>query len=142
MWTDGSCIPNPGPGGWAVLLRSACGETTLVGSEPQSTNNRMELVAAIKALEYVDSNVEVHLHTDSNYVKQGITTWIHSWKRNGWISSSRRAVKNIDLWQELDSLNSVMKVSWYWVKAHSGMTENEIVDGLARQAAKEQLDLE
>lgn len=139
VWTDGSCIPNPGPGGWAVLVRRDTYETTFVGAEPQSTNNRMELIAAIQALRHVDNSTEVHLFTDSIYVRQGITSWIHTWKQNGWRSSSRKSVKNIDLWQELDLLNSKKKVSWHWVKAHAGTEENELVDGLARQAAREQV---
>ena len=142
VWTDGSCIPNPGPGGWAVLRRDENGESVTVGSEANSTNNRMELTAAICALKEISSSADVHVHTDSNYVKQGITAWIKTWKRKNWLNSSGKAVKNIDLWRELDALNSRANVTWHWVKAHAGHEENEQVDRLAREAAREQVQYE
>jgi ribonuclease HI len=134
IFTDGACRHNPGPGGWGVLIRSNQGEKTLQGAEKQTTNNRMELMAAIKALEYLASETEVLLVTDSNYVKQGIETWIHNWKKRQWRTAQGSPVKNQDLWQKLDEQVKRHKVTWHWVKGHSGHEENERVDELARMA--------
>ena len=133
MFTDGACRGNPGPGGWGVLLR--CGETEkhLWGGETATTNNRMELTAAIKGLEALTSPSRVNLTTDSQYVRKGITEWIAGWKQKGWRTSSRQPVKNVDLWQELDRLVSIHEVHWHWVKGHSGHRENEMADELANQ---------
>ena len=134
IYTDGACSGNPGPGGWAALL--CCGGVTkeFSGAEYKTTNNRMELLAAIKALESLQGVCTVTLYTDSTYVKQGITRWIHQWKRNGWRTAARQAVKNADLWRELDELQAMYTIEWQWVKAHAGHKENERVDTLAKQA--------
>ena len=134
VYTDGACRGNPGPGGWGVLLRFNGKEKTLKGAEAHTTNNRMELTAAIKSLQALTRSCEVHLYTDSQYVRQGITEWISGWKRRGWRNSKKEPVKNIDLWQQLDILVSDHKVSWYWVKGHSGHPENERADALANEA--------
>ncbi|MFT3931261.1 MAG: ribonuclease HI [Spongiibacteraceae bacterium] len=134
IFTDGACKGNPGPGGWGALLRFNGVEKTLNGAEPQTTNNRMELTAAIKALEALKQPCEVDLTTDSQYVRQGITEWMTQWKLRGWRTSAKKPVVNVDLWQRLDELNQRHKVSWHWVKGHSGHRENELVDELANQA--------
>jgi ribonuclease HI len=134
IFTDGACRGNPGPGGWGVLLRYKTAEKRLSGSEDHTTNNRMELMATIKGLSALKRRSEVKVITDSVYVKNGITQWIHQWKKNGWKTASKKAVKNVDLWQQLDNLVEKHQVSWKWVKAHAGHRENEIVDSLARQA--------
>lgn len=136
-YTDGACSGNPGPGGWGVLMIAREGERILKtrelsGGEPQTTNNRMELMAAISALEALSRASELTIVTDSAYVKNGVTEWIHGWKRNGWRTSSKAAVKNADLWQRLDAAQSRHKVSWRWIKGHAGHVENEKADELAR----------
>ena len=134
IYTDGACRGNPGPGGWGALLRYNEQEKELSGAVPQTTNNRMELTAAIKALEILNESCRVCLTTDSNYVKNGIMQWINNWKRRGWRTASRRSVKNQDLWQRLDELAARHEIEWRWVKGHSGHAENERVDGLANTA--------
>ncbi len=133
--TDGACLGNPGPGGWAALLRTGRHERELVGAEPDTTNNRMELMAAIAALEALKRPAAVTLFTDSRYVMDGITKWIHGWRRNGWRTAERKPVKNAELWQRLDSARLAHQVEWRWVKGHSGDPLNERVDQLARAAA-------
>lgn len=139
VYTDGSCSRNPGPGGWAAQVEVDGNKKILKGHEDGTTNNRMELLAAIKALEYISqnlSNTQVKLHTDSEYVKNGITRWISSWKKNGWKTSSNQKVKNIDLWKSLDFYNHQLDVEWEWVKGHSGNEGNDIVDRIAQQESK------
>jgi ribonuclease HI len=131
IFTDGACRGNPGPGGWAVLLRMADKERELSGGEAPTTNNRMELTAAIRGLEALKKPCLVELHTDSNYVRDGITKWIHGWQRNGWRTADRKPVKNAELWQELLDAAKPHRVAWHWVKAHSGHPENDRVDALA-----------
>ena len=130
-FTDGACRGNPGPGGWGALLRVDGNETELFGGEPDTTNNRMELMGAIRALEAVAEGSSVHLTTDSQYVRQGITSWIVGWKRNGWKTAAKKPVKNQDLWQQLDAQAQRVTVRWSWVKGHSGHPDNERVDQLA-----------
>ena len=139
LFTDGACRGNPGPGGWGVLLREEGHEWTLSGSEMNTTNNRMELAAAINGLAYFTEEREIALTTDSQYVRQGITQWIHGWRRNGWRTSAKQPVKNQDLWQELDALAAKHSVSWHWVKGHSGHPENEQADALANAAIDQML---
>ena len=136
-YTDGACSGNPGPGGWGVLMRAVDGgrivkERELSGGEAETTNNRMELLAAIHALEALSRPSAVTLITDSAYVKNGVTGWIHGWKRNGWKTSNRKPVKNADLWQRLDEAQSRHSVTWEWVKGHADHPENERADELAR----------
>ena len=131
IFTDGACRGNPGPGGWAVLLRMADKERELSGGEAPTTNNRMELTAAIRGLEALKKPCLVELHTDSNSVRDGITKWIHGWQRNGWRTADRKPVKNAELWQELLDAAKPHRVAWHWVKAHSGHPENDRVDALA-----------
>ena len=131
IFTDGACRGNPGPGGWAVLLRMADKERELSGGEAPTTNNRIELTAAIRGLEALKKPCRVELHTDSNYVRDGITKWIHGWQRNGWRTADRKPVKNAELWQELLDAAKPHRVAWHWVKAHSGHPENDRVDALA-----------
>ena len=133
-FTDGACRGNPGPGGWAALLRSDEHQRLLTGAEENTTNNRMELMAAIGALEALNRPSIVSLTTDSQYVRQGITQWIANWKRRGWLTAARKPVKNQDLWQRLDAANERHEVTWYWVKGHSGHEENEAVDEAANAA--------
>ena len=137
IYTDGACRGNPGPGGWGVLMRFKGIEKELFGFEQHTTNNRMELTAAVKALEALKKVSVVDLYTDSQYVRQGITQWIISWKKNGWKNSQKKAVKNADLWQRLDELNKQHDIQWHWVKGHSGHVENERVDALANKAIDE-----
>ena len=139
IFTDGACRGNPGPGGWGVLLRSDDSEKELYGSEKETTNNRMELMAAIMGLEALQRPCEVVMTTDSKYVMQGITEWIDEWKKRDWRTSSKKAVKNVDLWQRLDEACKVHHVDWCWVKCHSGHHENERVDMLANKAIDELL---
>jgi ribonuclease HI len=139
LFTDGACRGNPGPGGWGVLLREEGHERTLSGSEMNTTNNRMELAAAINGLAYFTEAREIALTTDSQYVRQGITQWIHGWRRNGWRTSAKQPVKNQDLWQALDALAAKHSVSWHWVKGHSGHPENEQADALANAAIDQML---
>jgi ribonuclease HI len=133
-WTDGACRGNPGPGGWGALLRSGDHERELKGGEPLTTNNRMELTAAIKALQSLKRPCTVDLYTDSQYVRGGITTWMAGWKKNGWRTSGRQPVKNQDLWEALDLAAAPHEIRWHWVKGHSGHPENDRVDALANQA--------
>lgn len=134
-FTDGACRGNPGPGGWAVLLRYREHEKTLAGAEALTTNNRMELMAAIQALESLKRPCLVRVHTDSEYVRKGISEWLPRWKRRGWRTADGAPVKNLDLWQRLERANARHTVRWEWVRGHSGHAENERVDALARQAA-------
>jgi ribonuclease HI len=131
--TDGACSGNPGPGGWGAILAWNAHERELKGGEPHTTNNRMELTAAIAALEALKRPCTVDLYTDSQYLRSGITTWITTWKRNGWRTAERKPVKNVDLWQRLDQLLTQHEVHWHWVKGHSGHDLNERADRLARQ---------
>ncbi|WP_439574368.1 ribonuclease HI [Phreatobacter sp.] len=133
IFTDGACSGNPGPGGWGAILRWGDQVKELSGGEAVTTNNRMELMAAISALEALKRPTRVDLHTDSQYVKNGILTWIHGWKRNGWKTADRKPVKNADLWERLDDLRDLHDVTWHWVKGHAGHPENERADELARQ---------
>lgn len=135
-WTDGACSGNPGPGGWGVLLRFGEHEKELCGGETATTNNRMELMAAIQALDALKRPCVVDLYTDSSYVKNGITQWMHNWKRKGWRTASNSPVKNADLWQALDAAAQRHDVSWHWIKGHAGHEENERADALARQGMK------
>ncbi|MCL6250981.1 ribonuclease HI [Altererythrobacter sp. KTW20L] len=137
IFTDGACKGNPGPGGWGVLLRMGKHEKEMAGSEPDTTNNRMEMTAVIKALEALIEPCEVVIHTDSRYVIDGMTKWIAGWKRNGWINSSKKPVRNADLWHELIDAIKRHKVEWQWVRGHNGHVENERVDRLASDAASE-----
>ncbi|MSP48006.1 MAG: ribonuclease HI [Alphaproteobacteria bacterium] len=134
IFTDGACSGNPGPGGWAALLRYGEAERELSGGEAQTTNNRMELMAAIGALEALNRSVKARLHTDSQYVRDGITAWLPRWKVRGWKTADKKAVKNVDLWQRLDAAAAAHDVEWVWVRGHSGHPENERVDKLAREA--------
>lgn len=138
-FTDGACRGNPGPGGWGVLLRAGQHERTLHGGEPTTTNNRMELTAAIRALEALRRPCQVKLVTDSRYVIQGIRDWLPQWKRRGWRTADRKPVKNVDLWQRLDELASRHRVRWEWVRGHSGHPENELADRLANRGIDEML---
>jgi ribonuclease HI len=138
MVTDGACRGNPGPGGWAALLRSNATEREVSGGEPLTTNNRMELMAAIRGLEALKKPCRVQLHTDSQYVRDGITRWIHNWQRNGWRTSDKKPVKNAELWQELIAAAAPHRIEWRWVKGHSGHPENDRVDALACAEADKQ----
>lgn len=136
-YTDGACSGNPGPGGWGALMQARDGDTVvkeraLKGGEAQTTNNRMELLAAIHALEALERETEITVVTDSNYVKNGITAWIFGWKKNGWKNAAKKPVKNAELWQRLDEANARHRVTWEWVKGHAGHPENERADELAR----------
>jgi ribonuclease HI len=137
IYTDGACKGNPGPGGWGVLLRYQGTEKTLHGGEEHTTNNRMELMAAIKGLQALSRSCEVVLYTDSQYVKKGMSEWLKTWKIKGWVNSKKEPVKNVDLWQQLDQLASIHQVQWRWVKGHSGHIENDRVDALANQGIEE-----
>ncbi len=134
IFTDGACTGNPGPGGWAAILRSGAHEKELFGGERATTNNRMELTAAIKAFEALKTPSEVTIYTDSRYVMDGVTKWMANWKRNGWRTMSKGAVKNEDLWRRLDEARARHEVDWRWVRGHAGHPENERVDALARSA--------
>lgn len=137
IYTDGACRGNPGPGGWGALLVCGAKKKQLKGAEPLTTNNRMELLAAIKALEQLQKSCQVILTTDSKYVLQGITEWIINWKKKGWKNAAKEPIKNQDLWETLDQLNQKHQIDWRWVKGHSGHAENELVDQLANQAIDE-----
>ena len=137
IFTDGACSGNPGPGGWGVLLRWNGVTKELYGGEADTTNNRMELTAAIKALNALKESCEVDLYTDSVYLRNGISNWIDSWKANNWKTSAKKPVKNAELWQQLDEARSRHKVSWHWVKGHAGHPENERCDELARKGVAE-----
>lgn len=132
IYTDGACSGNPGPGGWGVLVRNGGAETEFCGGEPATTNNRMELLAVIEALQLFKEPVKARVYTDSQYVQKGISEWIHSWKRRGWKTAGKDPVKNEDLWRRLDSLVAKHTLEWHWIKGHSGHPENERVDALAR----------
>ena len=139
IFTDGACKGNPGPGGWGAILRAANGkERELSGGEAPTTNNRMELKAAIEALNALSKPCRVELHTDSNYVKDGITKWIHGWRRNGWRTADKKPVKNAELWQALCAAAEPHRVEWHWVQGHSGHAENDRVDALACAEAEAQ----
>jgi ribonuclease HI len=133
IWTDGACSGNPGPGGWGAILMWDGHEKELMGGEALTTNNRMELMAAIAALESLKAPSRVDMHTDSQYVQKGIHSWIHGWKKNGWRTSAREPVKNAELWQRLDAARNRHEVHWHWVKGHAGHAENERADELARE---------
>ena len=135
--TDGACSGNPGPGGWGAILTYGEHEKELTGGEPHTTNNRMELMAAIAALEALKKPSTVELHTDSKYVQDGISKWIHGWKRNGWRTADKKPVKNMDLWQRLDAAITRHHVRWHWVRGHAGHELNERADELAREAIAE-----
>ena len=142
IYTDGSCIGNPGPGGWAAVILDGALKKELFGGEKSTTNNRMELTAAIKALEYClilqknsFLNKEIEIFTDSLYVKKGITEWIKNWENNNWKTADKKVVKNIDLWKNLKELSESKKISWHWIKGHSEHPMNDLVDKLAKQAA-------
>lgn len=133
IFTDGACSGNPGPGGWGVLLRMGEHEKELFGGEADTTNNRMELTAVIRALQTLKRPVQARVHTDSQYVQKGISEWIHAWKKRGWRTAGRQPVKNSDLWRELDALAACHRVEWHWVRGHAGHVENERADALARR---------
>lgn len=136
LFTDGACLGNPGPGGWAAILRYQAQTKELVGAEPDTTNNRMELQAAVEGLKALREPCEVMITTDSQYVKNGITTWIHGWKRNGWRTADKKPVKNQDLWEALDEQVGRHTVSWHWTKGHADHPENNRCDELATGAAR------
>jgi len=137
IYTDGACSGNPGPGGWGAILMWGTHRKELSGGEAETTNNRMELTAAIVALDAIKgSGRRVELHSDSNYMREGITKWIHGWKRNGWRTADRKPVKNAELWQRLDALRQRHEVDWHWVKGHAGHPENERADELAREGMR------
>ena len=134
IYTDGACRGNPGPGGWAALLRTGEHEREISGAEPLTTNNRMELTAVIRALEALKRPVEARVYTDSEYVRRGITEWLAAWKARGWRTAARKPVKNQDLWQRLDELSARHRIDWHWVPGHAGVPGNERVDRLANLA--------
>jgi ribonuclease HI len=135
IFTDGACKGNPGPGGWGAVIRSGPHEKELSGGEPLTTNNRMELLAAIRALEALKRPCQVSVTTDSNYVRDGITKWVFGWQKNGWRTADRKPVKNAELWQELLAAARPHQIAWHWVKGHAGHPENERADQLASEAA-------
>ncbi|WP_439542184.1 ribonuclease HI [Hyphomicrobium sp.] len=137
IYTDGACSGNPGPGGWGAILIWGDHRKELMGGEAQTTNNRMELMAAISALEALKTGVTADLYTDSSYVRNGIMSWIHGWKRNGWRTADKKPVKNVELWQRLEQALARHKVTWHWVKGHAGHPENERADELAREGMAE-----
>lgn len=136
IYTDGSCKGNPGPGGWAAILQYQNKEKEISGFEPDTTNNRMELRAAVEALRALKRCCDVEVYTDSQYVRQGMTAWIYNWRKNGWKSADKKPIKNQDLWVELDDLSRQHQVKWHWVKGHNGHPLNERVDELARRAVE------
>ena len=133
IFTDGACSGNPGPGGWGAILRWRGEEREMNGGEPDTTNNRMEMMAAIRALETLKRPATVRLHTDSAYLRDGITRWIHAWKVKGWKTADKKPVKNVDLWQQLDEAAARHSIEWHWVKGHAGHPENERADRLANR---------
>jgi len=139
LYTDGACRGNPGPGGWGVYMQYGSHERKLKGFARDTTNNRMELLAAIEGLKALKRRCQVNLHTDSKYVMQGITQWLDGWKRNGWKTAAKKPVKNVELWRELEQLNARHHVNWHWVKGHAGVPGNEIADSLANAAIDEEL---
>ncbi len=136
IWTDGACSGNPGPGGWGAVLKAGETEKEISGAEAPTTNNRMELMAAIEALNALKKPARVRLHTDSQYVKNGITQWIHNWKRRGWRTADNKPVANAELWQALEAAAARHEVHWVWVRGHNGDVMNERADALAREAIK------
>lgn len=140
IFTDGACRGNPGPGGWGVLMRYQGKEKELWGGEKNTTNNRMELTAAIQSLVALKRSCEVIITTDSEYVRKGITEWMHNWKKRGWKTANKEPVKNVDLWQALDAEVSKHQIKWHWVKGHSGHRENEIADQLANRGIDDVLN--
>ena len=134
IYTDGACRGNPGPGGWGVVMSSQGQNKTLQGYAPDTTNNRMELIAVIEGLRALKRPCKIELNTDSKYVLQGINDWVHNWKRNGWKTAARKPVKNVDLWQQLDDESQRHEIDWRWVKGHSGIAGNEQADQLANEA--------
>ena len=142
VYTDGSCKRNPdGPGGWGAVLTSGPHRKELYGGDPCTTNNRMELTAVIEALTALKRPSQVALFTDSQYVRRGITEWIHNWKRSGWLTSARQPVKNVDLWQRLRAACAVHQVEWFWVKGHAGVADNELADELATRGMQQAMGL-
>lgn len=139
IFTDGACRGNPGPGGWGVVMRYGSHEKTLKGSEVETTNNRMELMAAIMGLEALKRGCEVSVTTDSQYVRNGITQWLHNWKKRNWKTADKKPVKNQDLWQRLDRATHEHAIEWHWVRGHTGHPENEHADQLANEAIDEML---
>ena len=137
IYTDGACSGNPGPGGWGALLRYNDHESELMGSELETTNNRMEMTAAIMALESLKRPAHANIHTDSTYLRDGITKWIQNWKANGWRTASKKPVKNVDLWQRLETAIEPHDVHWHWIKGHAGHAENERADMLAGLAMRQ-----
>jgi ribonuclease HI len=137
IYTDGACSGNPGPGGWGAVLTFGDREKEICGGEPDTTNNRMEMMAAIQALELLTKPCKVELHTDSQYLRNGVTQWIHAWKARGWKTADKKPVKNEDLWKRLDSARLRHEVDWRWVKGHAGDVMNERADGLARKGLEE-----
>jgi ribonuclease HI len=136
IYTDGACSGNPGPGGWGALLKSSGREREIWGGEPQTTNNRMEILAVIRALEQLRGATVVRVHTDSQYVQKGISEWIHGWKARGWITAAKTPVKNVDLWRALDEAACRHRVEWHWVRGHAGDRDNERADALARRGVR------
>jgi len=136
IYTDGACKGNPGRGGWGALLQAGADEKELFGGEPDTTNNRMELTAVIRALESLKPPREVAVYTDSQYVQKGISEWLHDWKRRGWRTADKKPVKNVDLWRELDRLAGLHRVEWHWVKGHAGHPGNERADALANRGVE------
>jgi len=137
VFTDGACSGNPGPGGWGAILRWRGQEREMHGGEPETTNNRMEMMAAIQALETLKRPMQVRLHTDSTYVRDGITKWMANWKKRGWKTADKKPVKNVDLWQRLEAVAGIHSIEWIWVKGHAGHPENERADELARTGVEE-----
>ena len=137
IYTDGACSGNPGPGGWGAVLTFGDREKEICGGEPDTTNNRMEMMAAIRALETLNKPCKVELHTDSQYLRNGVTQWIHAWKARGWKTADRKPVKNEDLWKRLDAARLRHEVDWRWVKGHAGHEMNERADALARKGLEE-----
>ena len=140
IFTDGACSGNPGPGGWGAILRWRGVEKELMGGEAPTTNNRMELMAAIRALESLKRGTRGRLYTDSNYLKDGITGWIHRWKQNGWKTAAKKPVKNDDLWRRLDAALRGHAIEWHWVRGHTGHPENERADALAREGIRQVME--
>ncbi|MDR0700966.1 MAG: ribonuclease HI [Azoarcus sp.] len=136
IYTDGACSGNPGPGGWGAILKSGAHEKEIWGGEPQTTNNRMELLAVIRALEQLKREAVVRVHTDSQYVQKGISEWIHGWKARGWMTAGKTPVKNVDLWRALDEIAARHEIEWLWVKGHAGHAGNERADALARRGVE------
>ncbi|MDR1063389.1 MAG: ribonuclease HI [Azoarcus sp.] len=137
IYTDGACSGNPGPGGWGAILKNGTHEKEIWGGEPQTTNNRMELLAVIRALEQLKREAQIRVHTDSQYVQKGISEWIHGWKARGWMTAGKTPVKNADLWRALDEIAACHEIEWLWIKGHAGHAENERADALARRGVEE-----